>query len=146
MAVQVVWLVFLIVFGAVQTALGRVTGGLPLRSLTGFLWAAAFWWATIWVLLSGVVRWRALLPPALITSVCWLGLGLFSARYFSASIVANEQRYGPVGVVMIIISWLVAVGVVIHLGAVVGRMLTDRTGGYGPGAPLPRGRGPGPLA
>ncbi|MFF9869956.1 YhjD/YihY/BrkB family envelope integrity protein [Streptomyces sp. NPDC013953] len=145
-AVQVVWLVFLIVFGAVQTALGRVTGGLPLRSLTGFLWAAAFWWGTIWVLLSGVVRWRALLPPALITSVCWLGLGLFSARYFSASIVANEQRYGPVGVVMIIISWLVAVGVVIHLGAVVGRMLTDRTGGYGPRAPLPRGRGPGPLA
>lgn len=126
--VQVVWLVFLLVFGAVQGAVGRVTEGLPLRSLAGFVWAVAFWWGTVWVLLSGVVRWRTLLAPALATSVCWLGLGLFSARFFSASIVANEQRYGPVGVVMIIISWLVAVGVVIHLGAVVGRMLGDRPG------------------
>ncbi|MFF8293099.1 YhjD/YihY/BrkB family envelope integrity protein [Streptomyces sp. NPDC016309] len=124
--IQVVWLVFLLAFTAVQSALGRVVGGLPLRSLAGWVWAVAFWWGTVWVLLSGAVRWRALLPAALVTSVCWTGLGVFSARYFSASIVANEQRYGPVGVVMIIISWLVAVGVVIHLGAVVGRMLTDR--------------------
>ncbi|WP_244375310.1 YhjD/YihY/BrkB family envelope integrity protein [Streptomyces ficellus] len=149
MTLQVGWLVGLLLFGAAQTALGRLTGGLPLRSLTGFVWAVAFWWGTIWVLLSGAVRWRALLPAALVTSVCWTGLGLFSARYFSESIVANEQRYGPVGVVIIIISWLVAVGVVIHLGAVVGRMLTDRPGGHRSGAhgpETPPSRGPGPGA
>ncbi|MFF8833141.1 YhjD/YihY/BrkB family envelope integrity protein [Streptomyces sp. NPDC015131] len=126
--VQVVWLVCLLVFAAAQAALGRVTGALPLRGVAGFLWSVAFWWGSIWVLLGGAVRWRALLPAALVTSVCWTGLGLFSARFFSESIVANEQRYGPVGVVMIIISWLVAVGVVIHLGSVIGRMITERLG------------------
>ncbi|MDQ0847137.1 YhjD/YihY/BrkB family envelope integrity protein [Streptomyces sp. V1I6] len=150
-AVQVVWLVCLLVFSAVQAALGRVTGGLPLRSLAGWVWAVAFWWGTVWVLLSGAVRWRALLPTALATGVCWSGLGLFSTLYFSASIVANEQRYGPIGVVMIIISWLVAVGVIIHLGAVVGRMITDRPGtarteGDGPAAPGPRRTDPGAPA
>jgi membrane protein len=150
-AVQVLWLVCLLVFSAVQAALGRVTGGLPLRSLAGWVWAVAFWWGTVWVLLSGAVRWRALLPTALATGVCWSGLGLFSMLYFSASIVANEQRYGPIGVVMIIISWLVAVGVIIHLGAVVGRMITDRPGtarteGDGPAAPGPRRTDPGAPA
>ncbi|WP_229834509.1 YhjD/YihY/BrkB family envelope integrity protein [Streptomyces xantholiticus] len=145
--VQVVWLVGLLVFSAVQTGLGRVMGGLPLRSLAGWVWAVAFWWGTVWILLSGAVRWRALLPAALATGVCWSGLGLFSTHYFSASIVANEQRYGPVGVVLIIISWLVAVGVVIHLGAVIGCMFTDRLGTPrterdGPAAPDPPGADP----
>ncbi|QIP83063.1 YihY/virulence factor BrkB family protein [Streptomyces sp. Tu 2975] len=149
--IQVVWLVYLLVFSVAQAALGRVTGGLPLRSLAGWVWALAFWWGTVWVLLSGAVRWRTLLPTALATSVCWSGLGLFSMLFFSASIVANEQRYGPIGVVMIIISWLVAVGVIIHLGAVVGRMITDRVGAprtedHGPTAPDARKADPGSPA
>ncbi|RST19041.1 ribonuclease BN [Streptomyces sp. WAC05374] len=135
LAAQVAWLVWLLVFSAVQSAMGRLLEGLPLRTLAGFVWSVAFWWGTIWVLLAGVLRWRPLFSPALVTSVCWAGLGLFSARYFSASIVANEQRYGPVGVVMIIMSWLVAVGVVIHLGAVVGRMFGHPGGPGGPGGP-----------
>ncbi|MFI1068828.1 YhjD/YihY/BrkB family envelope integrity protein [Streptomyces puniciscabiei] len=72
------------------------------------------------LLLTGAVAWRFLLPAALATGVAWTGLGWFSSRFFSDTIVANNQKYGPVGVVMVILSWLVAVGVVIHLGAVVG--------------------------
>jgi membrane protein len=73
----------------------------------------------------GAVSWRALLPAALATAVCWMGLGVFSAHFFSASIVANEQSYGPIGVIMIILSWLVAMGVVIHLGSIAGRMYVE---------------------
>ncbi|MGA5098354.1 YhjD/YihY/BrkB family envelope integrity protein [Streptomyces lavendulocolor] len=135
--IQLVWLVYLLLFTAVQSALGRVAEGLPLQSLAGWAWATAFWWSTVWVLLSGAVQWRALLPAALVTSVCWTGLGVFSAHYFSAAIVANEQRYGPVGVVMIIISWLVAVGVVIHLGAVIGQMLSGHARPPKPSPPAP---------
>ncbi|MEV6838383.1 ribonuclease BN [Streptomyces sp. NPDC051133] len=119
---RLAWLAGLFAYTAAQAAFGRaVDDGWLLPALVGFLWAVAFWWASIYVLLAGTVPWRALLPPALVTSVCWTGLGVFSAHYFSAAIVANEQKYGPIGVVMVILSWLVAVGVVIHLGAIVGR-------------------------
>ncbi|MFF4485134.1 ribonuclease BN [Streptomyces sp. NPDC001544] len=120
LAAQLAWLAALVVYGAAQAGSGAVLTSFALRSLSGFVLALVFWWVTMRLLLIGAVTWRFLLPAALATSVCWMGLGLFSARFFSASIVANNQKYGPVGVVMVILSWLVAVGVVIHLGAVVG--------------------------
>ncbi|MGP3734890.1 ribonuclease BN [Streptomyces sp. GDS52] len=122
-AAQLAWLAGLLAYSAAQAALGRAFGGWLLTSLIGFLWAVVFWWGSLYILLAGTVAWRALFLPALVTSVCWTGLGVFSARYFSATIVANEQKFGPIGVVMVLLSWLVAVGVIIHLGAIMGRML-----------------------
>ncbi|MFE9172292.1 YhjD/YihY/BrkB family envelope integrity protein [Streptomyces kebangsaanensis] len=121
LAAQLTWLVALVAYSAAQAGVGATLPSLALRSLSGFVMALLFWWGTMRLLLTGTVTWRFLLPAALATSVGWTGLGLFSSRFFSATIVANEQKYGPVGVVMVILSWLVAVGVVIHLGAVVGR-------------------------
>ena len=129
-AVRLAWLAWLLAYAAAQAAFGRAIGedfggafGWLLLSVFCFLWAGVFWWGSMYVLLAGAVPWRALFPSALVTSACWTGLGVFSAHYFSATIVANEQKYGPIGVVMVILSWLVAVGVVIHLGAVVGRVM-----------------------
>lgn len=122
-AAQLAWLAGLLAYVAAQAAFGRALGGWLLAGLISFLWAVVFWWGSVYVLLAGAVSWRALFPPALVTSVCWTGLGVFSAHYFSATIVANEQKYGPIGVVMVVMSWLVAVGVIIHLGAVVGRLV-----------------------
>ncbi|MGJ3560182.1 hypothetical protein ACR6C2_22935 [Streptomyces sp. INA 01156] len=55
--------------------LGRAFGGWILTSLIGFLWAVVFWWGSLYILLAGTVAWRALFLPALVTSVCWTGLG-----------------------------------------------------------------------
>ncbi|MFE9168727.1 YhjD/YihY/BrkB family envelope integrity protein [Streptomyces kebangsaanensis] len=121
LAARLAWLAGLVVYGAAQAGVGTALASLPLRGLTGFVMALLFWWGTMRLLLARTATWRFLWPAALATSVGWTGLGLFSARFFSAAIVANEQKYGPVGVVMVILSWLVAVGMIIHLGAVVGR-------------------------
>ncbi|MBY8841872.1 YihY/virulence factor BrkB family protein [Streptomyces sp. SP2-10] len=131
-AAQFAWLAWLFAYAITQSEFGRAFDSWFLLSLVGFLWAVLFWWGSMYVLLARAVPWRALFLPALVTSVCWTGLGVFSAYYFSAAIVANEQKYGPIGVVMAILSWLVAVGVVIHLGATVGRMVrvtNDRPSG-----------------
>lgn len=128
-AAQLCWLATLLAYGAVQATVGRVLGplgGPVLQSLFALALATLFWWWSMKVLLIGAVRWRTLFPSALATGLCWMGLGVFSAHYFSAEIVANEQSYGPIGVVMIILSWLVAVGVVIHLGSITGRWYVDR--------------------
>ncbi|MEU6553071.1 ribonuclease BN [Streptomyces sp. NPDC046915] len=120
---RLAWLAGLFAYSAAQATFARAIEGWLLHGLVGFLWAVVFWWGSMYVLLAGAVPWRSLFPPALVTSVCWTGLGVFSAHYFSGAIVANEQKYGPIGVVMVILSWLVAVGVVIHLGAIVGRAI-----------------------
>ncbi|MEU6812048.1 YhjD/YihY/BrkB family envelope integrity protein [Streptomyces sp. NPDC046831] len=122
---QLVWLAALVAYGAVQARAVAVLASPALKGLLGFAVALLFWWGTMRLLLTGTVAWRFLLPAALATDIGWTGLGVFSSRYFSATIVANNQKYGPVGVVMVIVSWLVAVGVVVHLGAVVGRAYAE---------------------
>ncbi|MEV4679941.1 YhjD/YihY/BrkB family envelope integrity protein [Streptomyces kurssanovii] len=128
---QLCWLAILLAYCSAQAVAGRALEGPVLRSLFGLGVATCFWWATMYVLLVPAMRWRTLLPPAAVTAVCWTGLGVFSARFFSAAIVENNESYGPIGVVMVILSWLVAVGVVIHLGAVVGRLYLERRSGQG---------------
>jgi membrane protein len=44
----------------------------------------------------------------------------------SKSIISDEQKYGPVGVVMVLVTYFIAIGVVVHLGAVFGRMWNER--------------------
>lgn len=127
--VQLYWLAALLAYAALQAAVGRGLGavsGAVLQSLAGFVLATFFWWWSMKLLLAGAASWRSLFPAALATAVCWVGLGVFSAHYFSTSITANEQTYGPIGVVMVILSWLVAVGVVVHLGSVVGCLYRER--------------------
>ena len=85
-----------------------------------------FWWWTAHVLLLGTMSWRALFPAALATSLCFAGLGVYSSIGFSRSIISDDKRYGPVGVVMVLVTYFIAIGVVVHLGAVLGRMWNER--------------------
>jgi membrane protein len=41
-------------------------------------------------------------------------------------VISNHQKYGPIGVVFALMSWLIAIGVVIILGAVVGLVWRER--------------------
>jgi membrane protein len=91
-----------------------------------FVMAVFFWWWTVHILLLGTVSWRALFPAGLATAFCYTGLGVFSALFFSNSIISDEKSYGPVGVIMILLSYMIAIGVVVHLGAVAGRQWNER--------------------
>jgi membrane protein len=46
-------------------------------------------------------------------------VAVFSA-VFSGMVISSEERYGPIGIVFDLLSYLLAVGVVIILGAVLG--------------------------
>jgi membrane protein len=49
-----------------------------------------------------------------------------SSFAFSSSIVSNEKSYGPIGVVMTLLSYVIGLAVVLHIGAVAGRMWSER--------------------
>ena len=57
------------------------------------------------------------------------GLGVFSNLLFSSQIVSSATDYGPIGVVMVLLSYLIGLGVCIHLGAVAGRAWNERRPG-----------------
>jgi uncharacterized BrkB/YihY/UPF0761 family membrane protein len=86
---------------------------------------ALFWWGLHW-LLRGKESWRRLLPAGLATGVFWVGLGAFASFYFPSTLTSDNHLYGAIGVVFDLVTWFVAMGAVITLGAVAGRTYVTR--------------------
>jgi len=130
---QVLWLAFLVGCGALANwaapGLDHSAGPVGLAFL-GLLPVTAFWWITMRLLLGGRVQWRRLLPAAIATGLFWTGMEVIFRLTFSGIIVSDNNKYGPIGVVFALMSWLIAIGVVLILGAVVGVVWQDRNRGF----------------
>jgi len=63
---------------------------------------------------------------ALTTALMWIGLGVFASFYFSSTIVSDSKTYGAIGVVFTLVTWFIAMGAVLTLGAVVGVLWEKR--------------------
>ena len=86
-----------------------------------FLWA---WW-TQHLLLGGRVGWRPLLAGAITIAVGLYALRAGAQLSLSPSISYNYDRYGPIGIVFVLLSWFIGFGVVMLGGAVVGAELWE---------------------
>ena len=126
---RIVWIVALIatmaVVGLVQPWLHSV-GGVVLVGISALGGATIFWWFSMWLLLAGRRGWRELLPAALATGVCWFGMTVMFRLTMSSTITSNYRTYGAIGVVFALMSFLVAVSVVLILGAIFGVVWRER--------------------
>ena len=84
-----------------------------------FAWT---WW-TQHLLLGGRVGWRPLVAGAVTITAGLYALRAFAALSLSESITYNFDRYGPIGIVFMLLSWFIAFSVVMLGGAVVGQEL-----------------------
>jgi membrane protein len=129
LANRLLWLAGFIVYLAAQefiaVQLTDVGARIPIYVVTLVI-AVVFYWWSLHVLLLGRLRWGELFPGALATAVSITGLGVFSSLLFSGQIVSSGNDYGPIGVVIVLLSWLIGIGVCFHLGAVVGRAWNER--------------------
>jgi membrane protein len=115
------WLYLTALVGPWVRTVGPVVFGIViLVAFTGF------WWFSMRFLLAGRIPWRKLLPSAVATGLCWLGMVAVFSATFSGMVISSYNRYGPIGVVFDIMSFLLAIGVVIILGAVVGIVWRER--------------------
>jgi membrane protein len=103
----------------------RPAGGRGLIFLLTFVFAVLFWWWSTYMLLYRQVPLRRLFPAGVATGLCITGLGLVSSLVFSGQITSGQRSYGPAGVVIALISFLVGFGVCLHAGAVFGRMWNE---------------------
>jgi membrane protein len=106
----------------------HAAGGPVAQGLVTYAGTAAFFWWTIHFLLAGRVPWRRLIHAAVLTALLWIGLELFSAVYFSAAIISDSRLYGTIGVVFTLLTWFIAIGGVIVLGAAAGATWDQRKG------------------
>ena len=129
----------------------RHAGGPALLAAVGLALSTGFWWLTMRILLGGRISWRALFPAACATGVFYVAMEAVFALFFSGMVISDEKKYGPIGIVFALLSYLIAIGVVVILGAVAGRAWYERSAGKSEGGrlpppkprgPLPTGRGP----
>jgi membrane protein len=104
----------------------RHLGGPLLLVAVGLVWSTGFWWVSMWILLAGRISWRKLFPAACATGVLYVAMEVFFALFFSAMVISNDKKYGPIGVIFALLSYLIAIGVVVILGAVVGLVWQER--------------------
>jgi membrane protein len=103
----------------------RAAGGRGLVFLLTFVTTTLFWWLSAYMLLYGRVQLRRVLPAGVATGACLTGLGVVSSFFFSDQVTSGQKSYGPAGVVIALITFLVGYGVCLHAGAVFGRMWND---------------------
>jgi membrane protein len=106
--------------------LGLTVGWLFLTGLVILVAFTGCWWFSMRLLLAGRIPWRKLFPSAVATGLCWLGMVAVFSATFSGMVISSYDRYGPIGIVFDIMSYLLAIGVVITLGAVVGIVWHER--------------------
>ncbi len=128
----VAWLGGFVVYLALIGLAIQLTRSLALGGVWGAIGAIGMWWWSPFLLLGGRVRWRALLPTAVLTATGQLALSLGSAVVMPRLIRNNETQYGAIGVVFAIESWMLVVAGVVVVGASLGAMLAR--------APWPIGR------
>ncbi len=125
-----IWVAALCVMLLAEGAAGRpvrnLTGGVGLAQLASFVILTPFFWWTMHFLLAGRVGWRRLLPAAIATGIFFAGLGVFSKFYFSSTIIHDSRTFGAIGAIFGILTWFVAIGAVLILGAVAGSVWRDR--------------------
>jgi membrane protein len=123
-----IWLVLLVawLYGSAFVGPPVRAGGPVAFAIVGLVVFTCFWWLTMWLLLAGRVPWRRLLPSAVATGAFWLGMEAFLAVTFSGMVTSDDRKYGPIGTVFALMSYLIAIGVVVILGAVTGLVWQER--------------------
>jgi membrane protein len=110
----------LILDGEISGPLRSGPGGPVMLGLVDFVLLSLFFWWSIHFLLAGRESWARVAPSAVATALFWMGLGVFASFYLSSTMVSDSRLYGKIGVVFTLVTWFIAIGAVITLGAVAG--------------------------
>jgi membrane protein len=125
-----VWLVgfatWLVVSSALRDAIESVGGSVLAVALTGVT-GFVFWLATP-MLLLGRLDWRRLAPGAVVSAVLGALVGVASAIYVPILMTWSADRYGLIGIAFSMQSWLLVVGFVAVIGAVIGAVASELYG------------------
>jgi membrane protein len=119
----VVWIVLSTLLRDELRDIGSVVVPIAVTGLTGtILWL----WTP--VILLGAVDWRRLVPGAVVSGILGGLVGVASGIYVPILMTWSADRYGLIGIAFSLQSWLLVMGFVVVIGAVVGAVVSELYG------------------
>jgi uncharacterized membrane protein/uncharacterized BrkB/YihY/UPF0761 family membrane protein len=109
----------------IKAALPGGAAGAGLKTSLAVAASFGFWLWTAYMLLGGRIGWRRLVPGAALTALGLVALAEASVLYMPQSIASNVNRYGPIGAVFAIITWLLIMAYIVLAGATLGAALEE---------------------
>jgi membrane protein len=133
-AVGVAFLIGIVAYFAILGGLRVVLGHGPetvLFAIAAFLASIGVWLLTPWLMLQRQVRWRPLLPGAVMTGV---GLTVYAATaslWMPRTVSNNQHQFGFFGVALALVTWLSGAATIIVVSACAAPVLAEDTGWIG---------------
>jgi membrane protein len=113
----------IVLFLLVGLLLEGLPAGAVLAALARLALGVLLWWPVQRLLLGRRVGWRQLLPGAVIAGIGQVVVLTLSGIYLQLAIESQAQRYGLIGVAFVLVSWMIVLGLLLVLAAVLGALL-----------------------
>ncbi|MFJ8822553.1 YhjD/YihY/BrkB family envelope integrity protein [Streptomyces sp. NPDC102467] len=117
-----VWVVSLVAQGTLHRAFGA---GPVIGYLLQLTVAVLMWWWTQHLLLAGRVPWLSLLPGAVLTGGGVVAYCAASGLWLPRTLRMSTERYGALGSVFTLLTWLIVFFTIVVFGVAVGRTLAQ---------------------
>ena len=128
------WLLALLAYMALMGGLRSIFGdgvGVGAFVVLALATSVSWWWFTSWFLLLGHVRWRALLPGALIAGVASSAYGVSASIWMPNVVTRNNAQFGFFGVALALVTWFSGAAICVLVGACAGPVLAEDSGPIG---------------
>jgi membrane protein len=125
----ILWVLELALYVALLAPIRRVVdenAGDAVSEMVALALATVVWLVTPYLLLAGRIRYRALLPTALLTAASMGVASAVSVIYMPNAITTSAERYGLVGVAFTFVSWLIGLSAVVVVAAAIGAVTAER--------------------
>jgi membrane protein len=109
--------------GLADDAVKNMPGSSELLLFIALAGAFLFWWWTPHLLLAARIRWRALLPGAVLTGGVLVALLWISPLLMPGFVTNSEYEFGPLGTVFVVMLWLTIVCSIVVFCAIAGQVI-----------------------
>jgi membrane protein len=142
---HLLWLLLAAAYATVASTLNTAAAdslGPGGRIAVALVLSLVLWLWTPYILLGRRIPRRSLRATAVLTATGLVGLSLASIVYMPRTIASSAERFGPIGIAIALVSWLISAGFVLVVAAAFGAVLADPSTRIGAGAAGGRQRRP----
>jgi membrane protein len=122
------WLAGVLVVLVVLASLRRIVSGPPgtvTVVVVGVVSAVLSWWWTARLMLRGEVRWRPLLPTAIVTGVGVWGYTLAATVWMPRAVAKHYAQFGSFGIALDFVTWFTGFSFLVIGAAVLAPVLAE---------------------
>ena len=120
-------LVLLLMVVAAGVVLNGAVGSVFYWAL-GLLACTGLWWWTARLMVRGEVRWRALLPTAIVMGIGGWLYTVAAALWMPADVASQYAQFGAFGIAQSFVTWFTGMAFLLIVAAVLGPALADGDG------------------